>query len=248
MYIDLTDQVALVTGSAKRVGRAIALELAKNGVHIMVHYNSSHDDSVRDTIHEIKSFGVDAFAVQADISTTDGVSKIFTEIENHFDRFDILVNSASLFHQNSLMNTTLEDWRKSLDVNLTGAFLCTQSAVHLMRENKPTGGAIINILDYGAVQPWAERADHSVSKAGLLMLTKISAASLGKENIRVNGVLPGPVLRDEANSEERWAKIGEALPIGRTGDPEDVGRAVVYLAQESFVTGTILKVNGGEDL
>lgn len=248
MQIDLNNQVALVTGSAKRVGRAIALELAKNGVHIMVHYHSSDDDQVRDTLLEIKSFGVDAFAVQADISTQAGVNTVFDAIQEHFGRLDILINSASIFHKNDLMDISLDDWQKSLDINLTAPFMCTQSAVLLMRQNAPSCGAIINILDYGAVQPWAERADHSVSKAGLLMLTKISALSLGKDNIRVNGVLPGPVLRDAGNSEERWEKIGQSLPIGHTGEPSDVGRAVVYLVQEDFITGTVLKVNGGEDL
>lgn len=248
MQIDLNNQVALVTGSAKRVGRAIALELAKNGVNIMVHYHSSDEDQVRDTLHEIKSHGVDAFDVQADISTQAGVNTVFDAVKEHFGRLDILVNSASIFHKNDLMETSLDDWQKSLDINLTAPFMCTQSAVHLMRQNDPSCGAIINILDYGAVRAWADRADHSVSKAGLLMLTKISALSLGKDNIRVNGVLPGPVMRDAGNSEERWEKIGQSLPIGHTGEASDVGRAVVYLVGEDFITGTVLKVNGGEDL
>ncbi len=248
MQIDLTDKIALVTGSAKRVGRSIALELAKAGMSVMVHYNSSSDDAVRDTVQEIKSHGVDAFSIQADISTEDGVKALFEEVAEQFGSLHVLVNSASVFHENRLMDVTLEAWKQSLAVNLTAPFLCTKAAVTMMRENDPVGGAIINILDYGAIRPWRERVDHNVSKAGLGMLTKVSALDLGDEGIRVNGIVPGPVLRDAGNSEEAWQAIGEALPIGHTGTPEAIGRAVVYLAQEDFVTGTILKVNGGEDL
>lgn len=248
MHIDLTDQVAVVTGSAHRVGKSIALELARVGVHILIHYNSSNDQPVRDTLHEIKSFGVDAFAVQADVSKPDGVAIIFNTVRENFKRLDILVNSASIFNKGTLMEVTLEDWQKSLDVNLTGAFLCTQEAVKMMRENDPAGGTIINILDYGSTRPWVDRVDHGISKAGLLMLTEISALTLGPENIRVNGVLPGPVLKSAELTDERWKEVGQRTPLRRTGTPEDVARAVVYLASESFITGTVIHVNGGEHL
>jgi NAD(P)-dependent dehydrogenase (short-subunit alcohol dehydrogenase family) len=248
MQTDLTEKVALVTGSAHRVGRVIALELAKQGVNIMVHYHSAEDDAVRDTLHDIKSHGVDAFSVQADISTSEGVATIFSTVKEHFGKLDILVNSASIFNKNTLMEVTLEDWQRSLAVNVTAPFLCTQAAVRMMQENDSSGGAIVNILDYGAIRPWADRADHNVSKAALAMLTKVSALSLGKDNIRVNGIIPGPVLKDAGHTDDSWEKAGNALPIGRTGSPEDVGRAVVYLASQDFITGTILEVNGGEHL
>lgn len=248
MQIDLTDKVALVTGSARRVGRSIALELARRGVHIMVHYHNSDDEAVRETLHDIKSQGVDGFSVQANVSTAEGVIGVFETVKNQFGRLDILVNSASVFHQNELMDLSLADWQQSLDVNLTAPFLCTQAAVSLMRENDPAGGAIINLLDFGSVRPWPQRVDHGVSKAGLLALTENSAVALGPDNIRVNGVLPGPVLKSPGLSDARWAEIGAALPIGRPGEAEDVARAVAYLASEDFITGAVLKVNGGEDL
>jgi NAD(P)-dependent dehydrogenase (short-subunit alcohol dehydrogenase family) len=248
MKIDLSDQVALVTGSARRVGKAIALELAKAGTHIMVHYHNSDKDTVRDTLHEIKSHGVDAFAVQADIATADGIATIFQKLSADFGRLNILVNSASLFNQNELMDVSLEDWQQSLNVNLTAPFLCTQAAVPLMRQNDTPGGAIINICDRGSMVPWPNFFDHGISKAGLWMLTKTSAVSLGKENIRVNGVLPGPVLIPPGMPEERWAEIGKSSPLKRTGQAEDVARAVVYLAAEDYITGTIIEVNGGEHL
>jgi NAD(P)-dependent dehydrogenase (short-subunit alcohol dehydrogenase family) len=248
MQIDLTNQVALVTGSAHRVGRAIAVALAKAGVNIVVHYNSADTSTVRDTMHEIKSHGVDAISIQANLSNQQGVGDVFSAIDEHFGKLDILVNSASVFHKNRLLEVSLADWQTSLDVNLTAPFLCTQAAVPLLKRNIPTGGVIINICDYGALHPWAERVDHNISKAGLWMLTQVSALSLGGDNIRVNAILPGPVMKSPDMTDEFWRKIGANLPLGRTGDENDVARAVVYLAGESFITGTMLTVNGGETL
>lgn len=248
MHADLTDQVALVTGSAHRVGKAIALELARCGVHILVHYNRS-PESATQAVREIKSLGVDAFPVQADISTPTGVEAAFAALSEHFDRLNILVNSASVFQQRNLLEVSLQDWQETLNVNLTAPFLCTQAAAAVMRRNDPAGGVIINILDKGAIDPWPKYPHHSVSKAALLMLTKVSAASLGPD-IRVNGVIPGPVMKPAGTgmSDEEWAALGKRLPLKRTGSPEDVARAVVYLASETFVTGAILHVDGGEHL
>jgi NAD(P)-dependent dehydrogenase (short-subunit alcohol dehydrogenase family) len=248
MHIDLTDQVALVTGSAHRVGRAIALELARCGVHILVHYNSS-PDAATETVREIKSLGVEAYSVQADISTPDGVEATFAALSEHFDRLDILVNSASVFQQRNLLEVSLADWQETLNVNLTAPFLCTQAAAAVMRENDPSGGVIINILDKGAMEPWPKYPHHSVSKAGLLMLTQVSAASLGPD-IRVNGIIPGPILKPSGGgmSDDQWAALGKRLPLKRTGSPDDVARAAVYLASETFLTGTIIHVDGGEQL
>lgn len=248
MPIDLSDQFALVTGSAHRVGKAIALELARAGVNILVHYHTTDEATVRDTVQDIKSYGVDAKSIKADISTPEGVHRIFTAMMDYYGRMDILINSASSFTQNDLLDVSLEDWNLSLSTNLTAPFLCTQQAARMMMRNVPSGGSIVNILDYGALRPWAKRVDHGISKAGLLMLTKVSAISLGRHNIRVNGVLPGPVMQDIGSSDHYWKEIIERLPIGRTGKPDDVGRAVAYLCRESFITGTVLEVNGGEAL
>ncbi|PJF21095.1 MAG: hypothetical protein CUN56_12820 [Phototrophicales bacterium] len=248
MQIDLTDQVAIVTGSAHRVGKAIALELARRGVHIIVHYHSADDTTVRNTIHEIKSYGVDAVPVQADISTPQGVQTLFSVLEAHFDRLHILVNSASSFTGNRLLDITPEDWNRSIAVNMTAPLLCIQAAVPFMRRNDPPGGGIVNICDYGSIRPWVERADHGISKAGLWMLTQVSAASLGEENIRVNAVLPGPVLKPPHGSDAHWQSLAQRSPLKRTGDASDVARAVAYLLSEDYITGTLLEVNGGEAL
>lgn len=249
MPTNLANQVALVTGSAHRVGRAIALELARCGAHIMVHYHSSSADTVRDTVQAIKSLGVDAYPVQADISTPEGVEQVFAAVLEHFGQLHILINSASIFQKRQLMEVTLEDWQKTLAVNLTAPFLCTQAAATLMNENTPPGGVIVNICDQGVDQPWPEYAHHGVSKAALWSLTQVSAASLGPE-IRVNAVVPGPVMKPagRAMTDKEWAAVGDQVPLKRTGSPEDVARAVAYLAQEDFVTGALIHVNGGAHL
>lgn len=248
MRLDISDQIALVTGSAHRVGRAIALELARQGVNIVVHYHSAADETVRDTVQEIKSHGVDAYAVQADVSTPAGVRRVFDAIQERYERLNILVNSASVFPKGTLDETSPEDWQWTLDVNLTGPFLCTQAAARMMRANTPPGGVIINICDRGSVTPWPERAAHGISKAGLWMLTQTSAVNYAPD-IRVNAVLPGPVMAPPGMPDADWQRIGyEQTLTQRVGEAEDVARAVAYLVSERFITGTLLHVNGGEHL
>jgi len=247
MPIELAEQVALVSGAAHRVGKAIALSLAQVGVHILVHYNQADDDTVRDTLRDIKSLGVDAFAVQADISEPEGVTQVIAALQEHFGRINILVNSASVFPAGNLLDVTLDSWNLVMNVNLRAPFLFTQQAARLMQENIPAGGVIINICDQGADAPWPTRPHHGISKAALWMLTQVSAVALGPD-IRVNAIVPGPVLKPPGKSDEDWARIGEPLPLKTTGSGEDVGRAVIYLAQEPFITGAKLQVNGGEHL
>jgi NAD(P)-dependent dehydrogenase (short-subunit alcohol dehydrogenase family) len=259
MHVELTNQVALVTGAAHRVGKAIALELARRGAHIVAHYYQSSDDTVRETLQEIKSFGVKAFHVQADIGTAEGVENVFNAVRESFGRLDILVNSASIFQRRSLLEVTPEEWQQTMNVNLFGPFLCTQQAAKLMHEapeedpDEPStqinlrGGVIINICDKGSIDPWPDYAHHGVSKAGLLALTRVSAASLGPD-IRVNAIIPGPVLKPEDYNDDRWAKSAARLPLKRTGSAEDVARAVAYLAGEDFITGAVLQVDGGDSV
>lgn len=247
MQIDISGQVSIVTGSAHRVGKAIALELANRGTHVVIHYNSTDESIVRDTVQDVKSLGVDAVPVQADLSTLEGVSKLFSATVEHFKRVDILVNSASIFQQRRLLDVTLDDWNKTMAINVTAPFLCTQAAAELMLKNAPPGGTIVNILDRGAVMPWVEFSHHGVSKAALAMLTQTSAASLGPD-IRVNAVIPGPVMKPEDNTPAEWEAIGQKNLLKQTGNPADVARAVAYLVTESFITGTTIHVNGGRHL
>ncbi len=242
----LAGKVALVTGSAHRVGKAIALALAKEGMHIVVHYYGSAD-AAQDTVAEIKQLGVDAISYRANQADPQQVEGLFTTINEHFGRLDILVNSANMYRRADFLDITYEDWQQVLNVNLTGAFLCSQAAARLMLAQDPPGGTIINIIDNSALKPWPSHPHHSVAKAGLLTLAKVMARSLAP-HIRVNNVSPGPVLKEPSRSEESWQQLGQKLPVQRTGTPEDVGRAVVYLAQEDFLTGALINVDGGESL
>lgn len=242
----LTDKVALVTGAAHRVGLAIALTLAAEGAHIAVHYHSAADQA-RQAVRAIKSHGVDAFSFQADQAHPQQVNRLFDAVREHFGRLDILVNSASIFKKADFLNLSFEEWQRVLGVNLSGPFLCSQAAARLMLQQDPPSGVIINIIDNSALQPWPQYPHHSVAKAGLLMLTRVMARRLAP-HIRVNAVAPGPVLKEPSRSEESWAQLAGRLPLKRAGSPEDVGRAVAYLAREDFITGAVLNVDGGEHL
>jgi len=248
LTINLTDKVALVTGSARRVGKKIAIALAQKGVHILIHYNRADDDTLRDTLQDIKSHGVQAFAIQADISQPEGITEIMDALKEHFGRVDILVNSASAFPSGHLLDVTLDSWELTMNVNLRAPFLLTQQCARLMQENDPSGGSIVNIVDQGATMPWPRRPIHGVSKAGLWMLTQVSAVILAPA-IRVNAILPGPVMKSsDGMSDEVWAHLGDNLPMRRTGKGEDVAEAVIFLAEQDYITGGLIHVNGGEHL
>lgn len=248
MQKNLSGQVALVTGSGSRVGKSIAMSLAREGVNILVHYNSTDPDVVRDTVQDIKSMGVDALAVQGNISEPEDIDKVVQALKAHYGKLNILVNSASVFPKADLLDVTLESWDLAMNVNLRAPFLFTQHVARLMRDNPVPGGVIINICDQGADAPWPERPHHGISKAGLWMLTQVSALTLAPD-IRVNAIVPGPVMKpDRGTTDGEWAAVGESVPLRMTGEGDDVGRAVVYLAQETFITGAKIQVNGGEHL
>ncbi len=240
------DQVAVVTGSARRVGRAIAMALAHQGAHIVIHHHAS-DTEAANAADEVRNAGVEAFIIKGDQSDPNAVASMFTAIEEHFGRLDILVNSAANYLKNDLLEITFDEWQQVIGVNLTGPFLCTQHAARLMLKNKQ-GGAIINIADNGGLRPWVTRPHHSISKAGVIMLTQVSAKALGQHNIRVNCVVPGPVLIADDQPDDAWEKLAQELPLRRTGSPLNVATACISLIQNDFITGAILNVDGGEVL
>ena len=246
MY-DLTDKVALVTGSAHRIGKAIALALAARGAKIMVHYHDASQDEVRSTLRDIKAEGIEAIATQADLADPNAVENLMNEVESEFGRIDVLVNNASVFPSAHLLDVTLENWNQTMNVNLRAPFLLTQRAARLMRNNNPSGGVIVNVGDQGSFAPWPDRPHHGISKAGLWMLTQVSAISLAP-SIRVNAVMPGPVMKSQGMSDDAWARIGDQLPLHHNGQPSDVAEAVLYLVTQSYSTGVLLPVNGGQHL
>jgi NAD(P)-dependent dehydrogenase (short-subunit alcohol dehydrogenase family) len=231
-------KVALVTGGARRVGRALALSLAEAGADIVVNYNASAD-AARETVRDIESRGRRAVAVQADVARTADVARLVDEAGSAFGRLDILVNSASLFHRTPFAGITADEWDRVLDVNLKGPFLLSQAAAPLLARDG--GGVIVNILDLSALQPWPSFAHHAVSKAGLLQLTRVMARALAPD-IRVNAVSPGTVLPPEGHEGEDGSA---RRVVEREGRPQDVADALLYLVRSDFVTGENLLVEGG---
>jgi NAD(P)-dependent dehydrogenase (short-subunit alcohol dehydrogenase family) len=246
MILDLEDKVVFVTGSARRVGRAIALTFAEQGANVVIHHVSpSSADPARAAVAEAREIGVDALITTGDQSKPDHVARMFTEIRGYYGRLDVLVNSAALFERAGLLEVAYEAWRRVLDVNLTGPFLLIQHAARLMMESDDPG-VIINIGDNSGIDGWVSYAHHSVSKAGVIMLTRVAALSLAAHDIRVNCVVPGPVLLPPGSTPSAEERIAASLPLGRIGKPGNVAHACVFLAQNDFTTGSILLVDGGE--
>jgi len=249
--MDLQDKVAIVTGGAHRVGKAIALALAREGAHIVVHYGRS-EAAARSTVAEIKSLGVRALPVQADLHDPAQIDALFRAVDEEFGRLDVLVNSAASFVKQPFDTIGLDDWKDVLQVNLRAPFLCTQRAARLMRRaERPAGepALIVNIADLSGLYPWRGYAQHGVSKAGLIHLTKVSAYELAPE-IRVNAIAPGAVLPPPGMDPrgETWQSLGARVPLRRTGHPDYVGQTVVFLARNDYITGALIPVDGGEHL
>lgn len=242
--MDLHGKVALVTGGAVRVGKAIALALAHAGADIAFSYNSSADEAEA-TKREIEALGRRAFTTQADAGKVVDCRRLVAETIDAFGRLDILVNSASLFKRTPFANLTEEDWDAVTNVLLKGAaFTSHAAAPHLAAHGE---GAIINIVDFSAFVPFSNFIAHSVGKAGLLNMTRSLAIELAP-NVRVNAVSPGPVLPPPNFSEKQKQAAAARTLLGRWGSPEDVAQAVVFLAQAPYITGTVIDVDGGEHL
>jgi NAD(P)-dependent dehydrogenase (short-subunit alcohol dehydrogenase family) len=237
----LSGKVALVTGGAQRVGRAITLELARAGANLVVHYHRSAEAAVA-TAEEIETLGRRAITVPADLGQIAAIERLFQTVVREFGRLDVLVNSASVFEPVDFMAMTPQQWDETLDVNLKGPAFCAQAAARLMQTQG--GGHIVNIADVIGLLPWPRYPHHSVAKAGLIMLTQVLAAALAP-TIRVNAVAPGPVLKPAGMPEERWQAVGAASLLGRPGRAEDVAGAVLFLVSSNYVTGEVLVVDGG---
>ncbi|HSK21021.1 MAG TPA: SDR family oxidoreductase [Longimicrobiales bacterium] len=234
-------RIALVTGGARRVGRAFSLALAEAGCDVVVNYNGSADEAAV-TAADIERLGRRALPVHADVSRPDDIERLVRETEQAFGRLDIVVNNASLFERAPVADITVEDWDRVLAVNLRGPFLLAQAAAPLLRRDG--GGLIVNIVDLSALQPWPSFAHHAVSKAGLLHLTRILARALAPD-IRVNAIAPGTILPPEDTEGEDGS---ERRVLSRAGEPADATRALLYLVQSDFVTGENLVVDGGRML
>ncbi len=238
---ELTGKVALVTGGAVRVGRAIALELARHGADVAIGYLRS-GAAARATVAELHALGARAVALRADLAKPAAARRLVARAVRQLGRLDVLVNNAALFFPTPLLTVTPGQFDRVIAVNLRGTFFCAQAAARAMGRR---GGRIINIADVGAVRAWPRYVPYGVSKAGVVMLTKGLAAALAPA-IQVNAVAPGVVLLPEEFRRGGSRRRAPQVPMGRHGKPTDVAQAVRFFATcPDYITGQVLFVDGG---
>jgi len=223
-----------------RVGRAVSLALAEAGFDMAVHYHSSADgaEAVRARVEQL---GRSCHLVRGDLSHPEGPERIVSEIDGHYGRLDLVVNSAAGFDEHPLEAVDATVWDRVMNLNVRAPHLLVRAAAPLLRSGR---GAVVNILDLSAFQPWTEHPAHAVSKAALAHLTRVQARALAPE-VRVNAIAPGAVLPPDDYPPERLDALRVRTPLGRLGTPEDVARTVLFLADSPFVTGQVVAVDGG---
>jgi 3-oxoacyl-[acyl-carrier protein] reductase/pteridine reductase len=240
----LEDQVALVTGGGRRIGRAIALTLGRAGASVIVNYNQSKAGALG-TAREIEQMGAQGVALRADISRPAQVQAMFRAIRKRFSRLDVLVNNAAVFFEGTLEKLTEKDWDRILGINLKGTFFCAQAAARIMQRQRR--GRIINISSLGGLQAWPGHMHYCASKAAVIMLTRCLAKALAPY-IQVNSVAPGTILFP-GDRPERIEKERRSTLLQRPGRPEDIAETVLFLAtQGEFITGQVFVVDGGKSV
>ena len=236
-------RVALVTGGAVRIGRALSLGLARAGYDLAVTYHSSASDAEH-VAASVRESGRRCELVGADLSDADAADRVVGVVERAYGRLDLLVNSAASFDAAPLLDVDAERWDAVMRLNVRAPHLLVRAAAGLLRRAR---GSVVNIADLSALQPWLEHPHHAVSKAALVHLTRVQARALAPD-VRVNAVAPGAVLPPEDLSDEARRSLAAAAALRRLGTPEDVVHAVLYLAAAEFVTGEVLVVDGGRML
>lgn len=243
MEINLKDKVAIVTGASRGMGEAIAVELAKNGADIVV----SDILPAENTIREIKRLKRDAIYIKADVSNENDVKNLIYQTIKKFKRIDILVNNAGIYQPSPTMQTSEEQWSKTIHVDLKGVFLCSREALRHMKK----GSSIVNISSIAAMVGFPQAAAYCAAKGGVRSLTKSMAVEFGKNRIRVNSIHPGvidtPMTSGFSKNKEMMKATLSKVPLGRVGKPVDIANAVAFLASDaaSYITGEELIIDGG---
>ncbi len=240
----LTDNVALVTGASRGIGRAIALNLAEVGAKVVVNYASSAQ-AADEVVAAIQQMGTEAIALKADVSKAEEVDTLFQKVMDTWGRIDVLVNNAGITRDTLLLRMKPEDWQRVIDLNLTGVFLCTRLAAKTMLKQK--SGRIINIASVSGLMGNPGQANYSAAKAGVVGFTKTVAKELATRGVTVNAVAPGFIetaMTEAVKSED----ILKFIPLGRYGTVDEVAGLVRFLAADpaaAYITGQTINVDGG---
>jgi glucose 1-dehydrogenase len=255
----LKAQSALVTGGSSGIGAAVAQALAVAGAKLAINYHSGRE-AAEAIASDIRASGGEAFAIKADVSDEGAVEQMIATTVERFGRLDILVANSGLQKDAPFRDLSLEDWRRVIDVNLTGQFLSCRGAVRqfLAQDERPdlskARGKIICMSSVHEVILWAGHVNYAASKGGIMLMMKSLAQEVAPDRIRVNSIAPGairtPINKDAWETEEALRKLLTLIPYGRIGEPEDVARTAVWLASDEsdYVTGTTLFVDGGMTL
>lgn len=245
--MDLTDKVAIVTGSARGIGREIALKLAEVGTDVAVNDIEAAAESLESVVKEIKALNRRSLAVTADVSSSGDVNRLIETVVGEFGKIDILVNNAGVTRDQLLMKMTEEEWDTVLDIDLKSAFLCTKAVIrHMLKQRS---GRIISIASVVGMVGNAGQANYASAKAGIIGFTKSIAKEVGSRSITVNAIAPGYIQTKmtEQLSDEQRQEMLKHIPLASLGTPRDVAEAVAFLASDEarYITGHVLNVDGG---
>lgn len=242
----LENKVALVTGASRGIGKAIALDLAKNGASVAVNY-AGNEAKANEVVDEIKANGGNAFAIRADVSNADDVTDMIKQVISQYGQLDILVNNAGITRDNLIMRMKDSEWDDVINTNLKGVFLCTKGVTRQMMKQR--SGRIINITSVVGVSGNPGQANYVAAKAGVIGLTKTSAKELASRNITVNAVAPGFITTDMTDelTDDLKAEMLKQIPLAKLGEPSDIANIVTFIASEKskYITGQTFHVNGG---
>jgi pteridine reductase len=242
--MEMDGKVAIVTGGAVRLGKALALALAQQGVRLAIHYGSSAGPA-ETVVSEIKAMGSDATAIQADLSVPGEAGFIVGRAAAHFGRVDILVNSAAIFEPGNWDDTTEANWDRHFAINLKSPFFLSQAfAAQVGRER---AGHIVNIADWRGVRPGTDHVAYTLTKAAVIAMTKSMALALAP-NIQVNAIAPGLILPPPSQDQSYLERKADQIPVQRVGSPKEITDTLIYLLRSDFVTGDLIFVTGGEHL
>lgn len=241
----LSEQVAIVTGASRGIGRAIALALATEGARVVVNYASS-SAAADEVVAEIEQQGGKAVALQADVSQVEQIDALVDRVMQEQERIDILVNNAGITRDTLLLRMKPEDWQAVIDLNLTGVFLCTRAVGKIMLKKR--SGRIINIASVAGQMGNPGQANYSAAKAGVIGFTKTVAKEMASRGVLVNAVAPGFIQTDMTKDLKNTEEILKFIPLGRYGQPEEIAGMVQFLAADpaaAYITGQVFNVDGG---